>query len=162
MSDTKQKILDWVRSKNPQTMELKKGCLFEENFDLWVINCERCENERIFAYSCTGDKHDFACAENNTDDNRWRYKYNSFSRKYLESSEYVKIIGSDMGLQELLIAVQSLPLPKHLIVHRNGDILLFESGYLDEDKILCKFDLTKNLHQQSEEFYQAILPLINE
>lgn len=74
-----------------------------------------------------------------------------------------KILGSDMGLQELLIAIKQQDADKGLADMTVIDILVqfdntvwFESAFGN-----ATFDLTKNLHNQSEDFYKSILPLIN-
>jgi hypothetical protein len=89
----KQRVLEWVRSKNPQTMD-----------------------------------KDF------------------------------EILGSDMGLQELLIAwIAKVDEQYHPHSPKERD----HKYQWGSHKILGQFDLTENLHNQSEDFYENILSLIS-
>lgn len=75
-------------------------------------------------------------------------------RTTVQERQIQKILGSDMGLQELLIAFWQW-------IHEGHEDDELEQA--TRMKVFVDmYDLTKNLHQQSEEFYQAILPLINE
>lgn len=72
-----------------------------------------------------------------------------WSDAILVPPENLEILGSDMGLQELLIAVQPMDLSLRLT-------LVSDAIYIGG----VRFDLTKNLHSQSEEFYAFLLPLL--
>lgn len=140
-SSAKDKVLAWVRSNNPATMEAKLGCYFlikEENG--WREHIQKWDDEWV------------GCADK-------QGKFN-FQLRGVESYEQNKIvecsIGSDMGLQELLIALKN---------DQSKPILVSDSGYFwtwqkDELKYLFDFDLTQNLHNQSQEFYEEIAKLI--
>lgn len=165
-ASAKDKVLAWVRSKNPQTMELKKGCkcVFRELYGekaTWdgYIGYEERQDERI---KKTQEKVILEFWEYGNDE------HGSFSTHY----EIVEILGSDMGLQELMIAFKSIHGMKAYIgVHSNfpfgnkdfheGLLVLHIQSSVSPYSHNIGFDLSKNLHQQPDEFYEAILPLIS-
>lgn len=129
----KNRVLAWVRSKNPQTMELKFGCkvLVEGEERMFV---RRRNSDCIIAL---GD---------------------AVTQCYREFT----ILGSDMGLQELLIALEGTD---HMdaTCERMSDVQGWGSGALVIDVlgyVYDIYDLTKNLHDQAPEFYEAILPIV--
>lgn len=74
---------------------------------------------------------------------------------------------SDMGLQELLIACGKTVKNWKDCSLDVGISSSYSSGanyvfWLPDGSSHSIYDLTKNLHNQSEEFYQSILPLIND
>lgn len=129
----KEQVLSWVRSKNPQTLELKVGT------KLFL---------RPTPYSGKSPKLSQVCEC--SDISWWRQHKD-------------KILGSDMGLQELWLAFER---SGNIDLHIEPDGTIKQHKEWDMDSITLKketigFDLTKNLHEQSEEFFQAILPLIS-
>lgn len=65
-----------------------------------------------------------------------------------------------MGLQELLIAIQETEQWNEWSVCLDNEDGLAHV-YHSENAYKAIFDLTKNLHNQSEEFYTKFLPLIS-
>lgn len=132
----KDRVLAFVRSKNPQTMELKFGCAIDRGLTQGQEYIAGIFNDRV-SIGIRG--HDgwsylpFEVPKNEFDSGKWR------------------ILGSDMGLQELLIAVRTLGM---FLIDVHGSIGRYGMGEL------TKYDLTKNLHEQSDEFYASILPLL--
>ena len=119
----KSRVLEWVRSKNPQTMEPKELCRYE-----WS-NLDGAAGGGFIQ----SKKHWDAIQSH-------------------PKIDEVKILGSDMGLQEFVIALRGTG----ALLKMNGE--LFQSS--QRIKPLCTYDLTKNLHEQSDDFYEALLPLI--
>lgn len=131
----KDRVIQWVRSKNPQTIErsiegsnilaeLKQYVCLEE----WLSQCP--------------DEHAF-----------------------MEGLAIGagKEIGSNMGLQELLIAFKNGKKYYFDVVPSSFDGMVYirpTNSYQPE--ISIDFDLTKNLHEQSEEFFESIFPLIDD
>ncbi|MFA5790689.1 MAG: hypothetical protein WC976_06485 [Caldisericia bacterium] len=90
-----------IKKAVPSIMELKHGCYFRWNGDTWFVNCERCDKEFIFAYSCTGDAHDWPDALQITEKTAWNYKYKNFSK---EDQEEIEILGRPIRLADVLLA----------------------------------------------------------
>lgn len=135
----KELVLQFVREKNPQTMELKFGC------EIMITGCEY-----IF---------DFICEENN----KYILKTQDDSYAIIRKPFSTKILGSDMGLQELLNALCLLG--AHSIIgdwKTHGTINGILAFYSGDGDALFKYDLTQNLHNQPDEFYTSLLPLIND
>lgn len=140
----KQQVLDWVRSKNPQTLELKEGCVIKCGIDhrdpCLVTHVWRPDDDSLAAYCyCVED-----CGTE--------------IRMIEDPEDTVEILGSDMGLQELLIAIGLSHLSDSFCCSDGGWI--YEKDQYGDPTYYGQFDLTKNLHNQTEEFYTAILPLI--
>lgn len=107
----KQRVLAWVRSKNPQTQVVKR---------------------------VVGDTY------------RGIKPYKDRDTCFPSIKEAV-IKELDMGLQELLIAAKKEGLM----------IAVLETGEIEyRNKEICCFDLTQNLHNQPDQFYLDILPLL--
>ena len=159
-ASAKEQVLAWVRSKNPQTMKLKFGCKFRWNYDTYMVNCGgNCfPRQHILAFSCTGDSHYWA--DNPSDAQKETRKYFSQSQEWLEENkEYIEILGSDMGLQELLIALKDIPL--NIGMYTTGRLRISNISCIHgAGNETCVFDLTKNLHNQDDSFYEALLPII--
>lgn len=141
----KDRVLAWVRSKNPHTMELDFGCMIEDARGSKRVLCERYEHVK-------GDL------------------YRSVARPNC-LVQICEILGSDMGLQELLIAMKTLhPKPAYFGVHINhpfgcesfheGNLVIHVQATFSPFSFNIPFDLTKNLHNQSPEFYESLLPLL--
>ena len=141
-ASAKDTLLAWVRSKNPQTMEPKELCRYA-----------------------------------------WSNLDGAAGGGFIQSAEHwdaiqshpkideVTILGSDMGLQELLIAFKSIHGKQtYFGVHTNhpfgceqfhdGKLVFHVQSNFSPYSHNLPFDLTKNLHSQSDEFYEALLPLI--
>lgn len=120
MNNSKEKVLAWVRSKNPQTIKHR---------------CCDCEKEE--------DEAPCICGSHNT---------------YSDCS--------DMGLQELLIALDNQyealkkKHPNRFSVSETGEILMQDLVSPMHYSTEIFYDLTKNLHEQFEKFYESIFPLI--
>lgn len=166
-SSAKQAVLDWVRSKNPQTLELKEGCILKETdqntklkagvsifpVQLWICSAKHTEVRGGVYYeyvdiiphrSFYGSKiPGNICLRVNTG-------------KMIEVDHKYEILGSDMTKQELEIALHSFNCTK-----KNETTCLYEIFIGDEPHDV-EFDLTKNLHNQTDDFYESILPLIHE
>lgn len=142
-SSAKQRVLEWVRSKNPDSMELKFGCrVRSKQFNTNYVISHATED--AVAYAPQYIENDF----------RWD------SRDHYRNGEF-EILGSDMGLQEMLIALQTLPnIADGCGVMKNGMMIIedLDHGQIERHRIL--FDFTKNLHSQKPEFYESISPLI--
>lgn len=135
----KEQVLAWVRERNPQTMELKFGCRVE------VIAGEELEIGSCFMV-CMVEHGEIT------------YVRDGMGKRY--AARHLKILGSDMGIRELLRALNNL---------KDGCYAISSCGWIYSRKSLLDqyipatdipFDLTKNLHEQSDEFYQAILTLL--
>lgn len=88
----------------PDLLELKRGCFFKWNYDIWVINCEQCPKEKIFAYSCTGDIHSWP--HEMGEGPHYQYKYKTFNRsEFEEEKEYFEILGLHITLPDVLRAI---------------------------------------------------------
>lgn len=120
----KDRVLAFVRSKNPSTMEPKELCRYE-----WS-NLDGAAGGGFIQSA----KHWDAIQSH-------------------PKIDEVKILGSDMTLQELLIAVRAIGM---FLIDVHGSIGRYGMGEL------TKYDLTKNLHEQSDETYDALAKLINE
>lgn len=127
----KDRVLAWVREKNPQTMELKFGCRVHRygvhDETLLVVRRGGIGKDKIRKWWCN---------------NGYDYR-----------RDEIVILGSDMGLQELLIA----------LCDNNPHISIMSDQfcyieYQPESEV--EYDLTQNLHNQSPEFYEALLPLL--
>lgn len=59
-----------------------------------------------------------------------------------------------LGLQELLIAMNTIRRSQKFTVHPDGMM------YYPQFDGFFYFDLTKNLHSQSDAFYESLLPLL--
>lgn len=147
-SQAKQRVLDWVRAKNPKTMELKFGCKisYTEGGHTKVFTFIKKTKFSYYIFGYSGNKTNQIIKRD---------------RRICEE-RYV-ILGSDMGLQELMIALHTISVLNNGIVF--AEILDDGRGSLwnDSNKMLASFhyDLTKNLHEQSPEFYESLLPLIS-
>lgn len=130
-SSAKQQVLDFVRSRCPETMELKFGCevrvhiLDNRDHERDVVIDDRITNGEV-RLGYFGDV----------------------------SVSDIEILGSDLQLHHLLIA---FAWAKNICVYPSGLITETPS---DTEYEICTFDLTQNLHSQTPEFYEAILPLI--
>lgn len=138
----KDQVLAWVRSKNPQTMELKFGCRI-------LVHRQRGDEEMIY-------KGDQEMLQKNIDELRTDgcdCCSDSFDMGQCE------ILGSDMGLQELLIALKGVPL--NLGMYKTGRLRISNNScFYGSGNETFVFELTKNLHNQSQEFYEEIAKLI--
>lgn len=169
----KELVLQFVREKNPQTMELKFGCVLRgtSGIEFLFLGCERWRGHDKINYwkaAYTLREYPFerlnskAIKEPNMQTGMDEYtrdmldSMNSSSNVCINgSSNDYKIIGSDMGLQELLIALDI----EEYKVRADGWIVRGD-GYGDYTSYAL-YDLTKNLHNQSDEFFTSLLPLIN-
>lgn len=153
-TSAKERVLAWVRSKNPASMELKFGCKI-------LVSELLCTNNAFDVIPksskslCTILSYSAAYKENTPSSTDWNdeaisvwcdewHVERTWGGEDLEESDGYEILGSDMGLQELLIALKT------------RDISIESCGAL-MDSI---YDLTKNLHNQDDSFYEALLPLI--
>lgn len=92
-----------IQKAVPSIMELKHGCYLKWNYDTWFVNCERCDKEFIFAYSCTGDAHSWPDAAHVTPKTAWSYKYKNFSK---EDQKEIEILGRPIRLVDVLLAIE--------------------------------------------------------
>lgn len=128
-ASAKERVLAWVREKNPQTMEIGIG-----------VRC-RIKNSHFSTKTheiLIGDRYVYYDTEFVIDSDMNRDNEDPYCI-------IVEILGTDMGLQELLIAI------------REG---IEDNGAVQDRIIYGMFDLTQNLHNQAEEFYESLLPLL--
>lgn len=144
----KEQVLAWVRSKNPDSMELKFGCkvCFQDgnicNYCRSMMGNRRRGRSEISTILC--------CENGGTSPD-----YDVFENEY-------EILGSDMHLNDLLIAL------RHRRSAGEYGCLCDELIGIERDETCCcsyedspmKYDLTKDLHSQKPEFYEALLPLL--
>lgn len=155
----KEQVLAWVRERNPQTMELKDGCVVR-----YVYPHGQITMEGVFI----GKSGHYGNSE------LWGLRVQNCvmpipNKNHFEKS--AQILGSDMGLQELLIAFMSIHGKNkvHVGWHLNcpfGAKDFFEGMFVfhiqhENGSVNLAFDLTKNLHNQEPEFYEALLPLLS-
>lgn len=142
----KEQVLAWVRSKNPQTLELKMGCEVETISEAGFLN--------------------YSIVLQVREDKRGKAQYFLFNdeigARWCPKRVIHEILGSDMGLQELVIAIgrKARPFLRDDKFMRLGLEWFVVTHISCEYRYECFFDLTKNLHNQEPEFYEALLPLI--
>lgn len=129
-ASAKEKVLKWVREKNPQTME------YSHTFKVRISNLDGLDRIVTVANEGTMDQ---IRSNPKIDD--------------------VEILGSDMGLQELLIAFGVDDYKLRAI--KEGWVRIYKEDAALRDHTV-DFDLTKDLHEQSPDFYQSLLPLIHD
>lgn len=131
----KEKVLQFVRAANPHTLELKFGCKI-------LVHWKR--RDEVMIYKDTIETLE-------PQEGMLRTSGCDCCSTALSNEEY-KILGSDMGLQELLIAFMQ------------KDILLlvdtFGSIRNDIHEQLTWMNFSENLHNQPDQFYLDLLPLI--
>ena len=127
----KEKVLAWVRSRNPDTMELKPGCRV------------RCNGK------ATGI---FAGDSGRTVIKHWVERNGHLIQRGRKIRED-EILGSDMGLREFCRALTYSGF-YHTMNH-NFKFSIKEK--LDHPETIVEWDDEQNLHNQSDEFYESIL-----
>jgi len=154
-------LVAYIVSVVPEIMELKAGCRFEWNNDVWKVNCSRCEDGIVFAFSCSGDAHDFGAAA--TSGNLWRYKFDSFD---VEKMKDAKILGRPITLADVLLACnKTIGNGSIGIRFDNARFVIFHNAgwnYPDTDGDFPKWDRRKPLSGQDkdvEKFLASILPI---
>lgn len=134
----KDQVITWVRSKNPQTMELKFGCEVQTISESGFINYST-------VIQCDTDK-------------RGKPKYllynNEIGARWCPKQVINEILGSPLGLQELLIALGDPAYEVH------GDGWIVERDAYGDPTSYAQFDFTQNLHNQPDSFYESLLPLL--
>lgn len=149
MDSIKAKIVELV----PEIMELKHGNRFRWNGDVWFINCVRCSDERVFAYSCTGDMHDFSNASLGEKD-KWEYKYKHFLKSDFngEDAEYFEILGRPITLADVLMVLGKQDYGfRKLIIDTGGWMQWVEWNPERHLSGGVRWDLTKDFDHQSPE-----------
>jgi hypothetical protein len=158
MKTTQQK-LEAIReaciSVNKSITDLVSGCAFTWNHDFWRINCSRCEDDRIFAFSCTGDKHSFP-PEIFSKEDKWEYKYKSFNKSEFES-DYFEIIGRDIQLADVLLALQNTNIK---VAFYGNNKLWFVFRKTQNGRLNVAWNLLLPLHLQEESTISFIYELI--
>lgn len=163
----KEQVLAFVRAKNPQTMELKFGCKLSFDIQVPVDNWETLTwriVEMCRDNSEEGEFNNVAVVED--------YGGEGYAKDMVvleisqEELEEYEIIGSDMGLQELLIAANSVKKHHGTVEYREDGAWFFFYEH-DPDLFISRLeccawiDLTKDLHNQSDDFYSSLLPLLS-
>lgn len=143
-----------IRS-NPEIMELVRGCRFNWNHDFWTVNCHRCGDDRVFAFSCSGDAHDLVYENPDT---VWEYKYRHFGK---EEQEEFEILGRPITLADVLLAIEN---QYEYIVAGDGHFLKInwynELGEMKYEGTGVYWDLRKPLESQSPETLEWLAKLL--
>jgi hypothetical protein len=149
---------------NKSILDLKFGCRFTWNYDTWFINCSRCKDGHIFAFSCSGDKHSFPTEMYVSDEEEWKYKYKSFSKEAFESDLF-EIIGRDILLSDVLAAMIDR-IKKQLTDEYREDFSGLQ-GYIEEvvtwacNKIIRSWNLLRpSLDDQDEATVNLIYEIL--
>lgn len=155
---TTQEKLEAIRQacirSNPEIVELKRGCYFKWNHDMWQVNCEKCEG-LLFAFSCSGDKHSWPPEMGAGP--HWDYKYRHFNQE--EQSEF-EIIGRPTRLADVLLAIMHTE--HHVCISSNERFELlnekgewvqqFKTWYLHND------DLSQQSPETIDFLYDLLIP----
>lgn len=176
-TSAKNRVLAWVRERNPQTMELKFGCMFQ--FKSGFVTPS--DGEVLPDKYC--NRPFFLMSHNIRDDNPWQTSdIKTTVLTFCDLSSFTSaislkvgteipmsyflvnldILGSDMGLEHLMKALQ---------LHPCTDTKLVDDGRLTVTEypprcqtagisVITHFDFDKNLHSQAPEFYESLLSLI--
>jgi hypothetical protein len=131
----KEQVLDWVRNKNPQTLELKFGCKIRYGGITETIVHSINPNGEVQTDKFTG----------------WLL-VSKIKQDY-------RILGSDMGLQEFCRALTYSGF--YYSMNHNFKFTIRKHPTVGSIEFV-EYDDEQDLHNQSEEFYQAVLPLIND
>lgn len=133
---------------NPEIMELKSDCLFKWNYDIWKVNCKKCDAGRTYAFSCSGDKHSWP-AEMGARDN-WDYKYRYFNAEEIGEAE---ILGRPITLADVLLAIER-------VEDMEGKKILYRLIGFSEPEI--RWNLHKDsLDQQSQRTLDFLATLLS-
>lgn len=170
----KERVLAFVRAANPATMELKDGCK--------ILVPSRCCANHAFDETlpendmslCTVMMYDSGGRLDTADGTDYEgptitvwcddwgiarsWGEHGWDDEDCELPKY-QILGSDMGLQELLIALNANQ-QITIKLHNDGQgilIMLWEGNLV---KHCAVFLLSQNLHNQPEFFYGSLLPLL--
>ena len=132
----KEKVLKFVRDANPSTMELKFGCR---------VLSKKSRNKKESQVTWIGE---------------WSVMLGKQERNFPSIATRYEILGSDMGLENLLIALE-----------KNIDVSGMHpesQGMAEHDRkmeiwqdIADRYDLSENLHNQDPNFYIKLLPLLS-
>jgi len=163
-TEQKNELEKVIRDAVPESMELKRGCIFHANGDTWLVNCSKCQDfqkhcphvdERlVIAFSCSGDAHDMG---------RFDDKYREWNReKLLEDMKRgdIEILGRPLQLADVLIAIGNIANVEYDLVDNKARLWM---AFMDEGWQAPKgftYDLTKDYHHQSDEFYSFLYSLL--
>ena len=148
--DAKSKVLKFVRDANPSNLELKFGCrvvIKQEDVCDW-------NKGRRLIYSVTLD---------NAGDGEHVCDFMTTLNKRYDVSDIKEILGSYMGLQELLIALEKNIDVSGMHPESQGMAAHDRKIEIWQD-IADGYDLSENLHNQDKKdpnFYLKLLPLLS-
>lgn len=103
----KQEILSFI--DRLASKELTWGCMFTDNqFDRGVVACTKCNAEKVFAFSCMGDKHNFGMEMTA----REEYKYKIYDA---EEFQTFKIIGHPILIGDVLEKIDKADISQEVL-----------------------------------------------